>query len=350
MPDFGSGNPEARIMLVGECFSREEEIAGEAFLGKAGEDLIRMLTEAGIMRSECYMTNLVNLRAPCDDINTWFSFKKKNINSNYSVLRNLYCGNVIHKGYHRLKQEIALVRPRVIIAFGNMAMWALTGASGILKWRGSHLQEIDLNGTRTGIVVIPTLSPASATYAHENRAMVVADLRRAKVLARKEPPYPIPGHNWNFAIRPTFSRAINILRILTQDLTDGRDLWIDFDLETRAGHIACAGISWTREDALCIPLMCVERNHGYWTVEEEAAVVFALYKLLTHPQVKVRGQNLLYDCQYTWRHWHFVPRVAQDCMISHHTCFAGLPKSLAFQASLYCEDYINWKPDKADWK
>jgi DNA polymerase I-like protein with 3'-5' exonuclease and polymerase domains len=125
--------------------------------------------------------------------------------------------------------------------------------------------------------------------------------------------------------------------------------WVDFDLETRAGHIACAGISWSLEDAICIPLMCVEDRAGYFALEEEAAIVYELYRLLTHPKVKVRGQNLLYDAQYTYRHWHFVPRVAQDTMISHHTMFAGLRKSLDFQASVYCDHYVYWKDDGKTW-
>jgi DNA polymerase I-like protein with 3'-5' exonuclease and polymerase domains len=96
--------------------------------------------------------------------------------------------------------------------------------------------------------------------------------------------------------------------------------------------------------------MCVEDQEGYWNPSAEAEIVFLLYKLLTHPRVKVRGQNLLYDAQYTYRHWHFVPRVAQDTMISHHTLFAGLPKSLAFQSSIYSPEYIYWKDDGATWR
>jgi DNA polymerase-1 len=336
-------------MLVGECFTSEEETAGEAFLGRAGEDLNKMLFEAGLNRNDCYLTNIVNSRPPRDDVSSYVSYKKNTITPAHRPFRNLYCTSPIHQGYLRLRKEIELVKPKIIIAFGNLAMWALTGASGIVKWRGSRLQEITLDGVRTGIVVIPTLPPYMVTFIHENRAMVVSDLRRVKELSMKNPPYAIPGDDWDFTIRPSFVKALGILRALTKRLDDGIPLWIDFDLETRAGHIACAGISWTKRDALCIPLMCVENYNGYWPLEEEASITFALYKLLTHKNVRVRGQNLLYDCQYTYRHWHFIPRVAQDTMISHHTCFAGLPKSLAFQASLYCKDYLYWKDDGKTW-
>ncbi len=75
-----------------------------------------------------------------------------------------------------------------------------------------------------------------------------------------------------------------------------------------------------------------------------------LYQLLTHPAVKVRGQNLLYDCQFTYRYWCFIPRVKQDTMIAWHSCFPGLRKSLDFQASIVCDDYLQWKPEKGTWK
>lgn len=71
-----------------------------------------------------------------------------------------------------------------------------------------------------------------------------------------------------------------------------------------------------------------------------------LYKLLTHKRVKVRGQNLLFDCQYTYRYWHFIPNVGQDTMISQHSCFCALPKGLDFLGSLYADWYTNWKMEE----
>ena len=346
---FGTGPTDAKIMLVGECFTREEELAGEAFLGQAGIELNKMLHEAGIMRSECYTTNLINSRPPFDDIGSYVAFKKKDIKSNYTPLRDLYCDPIIHSGFNRLCHEIDLVNPSVIVAFGNMALWALTGATGIVKWRGSVMKRIDGNGVKTAHTVIATLPPYMVSYQWENRAMVVLDLRRARNYSAQSLPHKVPGADWNFSIRPSFVTVQRIVTNLLERLDQGIPLWIDFDLETRAGHIACAGISWTKNDALCIPLMCVEDYNGYWNADEETAIVFLLYRLLTHRSVNVRGQNLLYDCQYTYRHWHFVPRVKQDTMISHHTCFAGLPKSLAFQASVYCDDYIYWKDDGKTW-
>ena len=53
------------------------------------------------------------------------------------------------------------------------------------------------------------------------------------------------------------------------------------DIETRAGHTACIGIAWSKADALCIPLMDSMKKSGYWSEQEEATILYALYKILT---------------------------------------------------------------------
>lgn len=343
MSRMGTGQPGSRIMLVGECFTEAEEYKGEAFLGMAGENLNRMLHEVGIMRSECYTTNLCNAHPPGSSISAWIAEKKKDITLNHILWKGKYVTRQIIDGYERLLREIELVQPNIIITCGNAPLWALTGAWGVMKWHGSQL---NIDGDPARAKVIPTYHPIQIQWAYDLRAIMVNDLRRAAREATTKTYTNLP--TWNFLIRPSYQLADVTLRSLLAQLNLG-PLWITFDLETRAGHIACAGFSWTPTDAICIPFMCVENQVGYWEPEEEAALVYLIYKVLTHPNVLVRGQNLLYDAQYTYRHWHFVPRVAQDTMISHHTMWAGLPKRLDFQASMYCDHYVYWKNDGKTW-
>jgi DNA polymerase len=341
-------------MLVGEAFGYEEERAGEPFVGTSGQELNRMLHEVGIMRSECYVTNLVNSRPPNNDISHWIAEKKKDITVAHRPLWDKYVLPIVISGYQRLIKEIELVNPNIIVCFGNVPMWALTGAWGILKWRGSQLQ---LPQNRSGdfvalpqIKVIPTIHPASVLRQWSQRALVINDLKRVKKEFETKEYSNVPY--WRFQLRPNFNTVMGTLETLF-DETELRPLWLDLDLETRAGHIACCGLSWTRTDAISIPFMCVENREGYWTVEEEAAIIHAIYKLTTHPNCHIRWQNGLYDAQYIYRWWHFVPNqnthASQDTMISHHTLFAGLPKRLDFQASMYCDYYVYWKDDGKTW-
>jgi uracil-DNA glycosylase family 4 len=330
---YGDGNPNANIMLIGEAWGEEEERVGRPFVGRSGEELNRMLHEVGIMRSETYATNLINERPPYNDLTAWIAAKKKDITSQHVILRDKYVLPKVRAGYESLMKEIGLVRPNVIVALGNHAMWALTGQWGIMKWRGSQLTSDN------GFKVIPTIHPAAILREYSYRPVVLNDLRRAGKERNDSHYTNIPS--WDFTVRPSYHKVISVLEALTHRAEDEGHLWVEFDLETSPVHITCAGISWSKTEALCIPFTCASGH--YWSEEEEGAVVFALYKFLTNPKVWVRGQNLLYDCQHTYRWWHFVPNVKQDTMISHHVLFAGMKKSLDFQASLYCDHYEFWK-------
>lgn len=334
----------SRIMIVGEAPGVDEELTGTPFVGMSGKELNKMLHEAGIMRSECFVTNVCRIRPPGNDIEAFIPKRKKDITKAHVYLRDRYVMPCIVEGYNLLWQEIQVVKPNVIIALGNVALWALTGKWGITKWRGSLLHVDSVGAYRPK--VIPSIHPASVLREWRQRAWVVRDFRRAaenmnSLIYETEP-------KWNFIIRPSFEVATNVLNRLIARL-DQEPFDLEFDLETRRGHIACIGISWTLSDTITIPFMVSGTREGYWEEEEEAQIIFLLYILLTHKNARVRGQNLLYDAQYTHRHWLFIPRVTQDTMISHHVTFAALPKKLDFQASLYCNHYVYWKDDGKEW-
>lgn len=356
----GSGPIPAKLMIVGEAWGEYEERARAPFVGPSGAELNRMLNEVGILRSQVYTTNLINARPPNNDIGQWIALKKKDITPKHVMLRDRYVLPQIIEGFDTLKKEIALVQPNLILALGNSAMWALTGKWGVLRWRGSQLR-VDLPienklGTIAAQVLnnafapkcIPSIHPAAVLREWSLRPTVVADFRRAsRHLESRE--YDTP--NWNFTIRPSFSCVTETLQTLLSRLDQG-ELWLDFDLETdiQTKHIRCAGISWSRSEALCIPFTCSDRREGYWSEEEEVEIIWLLRLVLTHRNVFVRGQNLLFDSQYTFRYWHFIPRVKQDTMISWHSMFCGARKSLDHQASILCTNYVQWKPEKSSWK
>jgi len=73
----GEGPIPARIMLVGEAPGEQEERSGTPFCGSSGQELNRMLHEVGIMRSECYVTNVCKLRPPDNQISAWVATTKK---------------------------------------------------------------------------------------------------------------------------------------------------------------------------------------------------------------------------------------------------------------------------------
>lgn len=135
----GEGPIPSRIMLVGEAPGAEEEEKGIPFIGASGQELNRMLGEAGIMRSECYVTNVCKLRPPGNQISAWIAMTKKEITPQHVLFRDKYVLPVVIEGIKELSTEIEMVQPNLIVAFGNLSMWVLTGHWSVLKWRGSQL-------------------------------------------------------------------------------------------------------------------------------------------------------------------------------------------------------------------
>src|SRR6266404_8005181 len=147
----GDGPIPSRIMIVGEAPGAEEEFKGKPFVGASGIELNRMLGEAGISRSECFVTNVSRVRPPENKISYFIPERKSDVTSRHTLLRDRHVTEEIIQGVAQLKLEIDCVRPNIIIALGNTPLWALTGRKGILKWRGSMLQS-DIRPVK----VIPT--------------------------------------------------------------------------------------------------------------------------------------------------------------------------------------------------
>lgn len=340
MKVLGHGPAPARIMLVGEFPGEWEEREGRPFCGSAGAELNRMLSEAGIPRNECYVTYVSKYRPAENNLANLMAMKKKDIKPIHTLVRDRYVTKEIVQGLQELEAEIEMVQPNLIVTFGNLPLWALTGAWGVTKWRGSML-------TARGRKVIPTIHPAAVLREWSARALVVRDLKRAagEYTSREYTNRPA----WKFLVRPSFDTVQQTFSQLHARLCAGEELWFDFDIETRAGHIACVGISWSVEEGISVPFMCVEKREGYWSEDEETRIVEMFYRLTTHSNARCRWQNGLYDAQYIYRHWHFIPNHGQDTMISHHSLFAALPKGLSFLASLYAPWYVYWKDEGKTW-
>lgn len=345
-----SGPCPARIMIVGEAPGEEEARTGNPFEGYSGQELTRMLAEAGISRSTCFITNVVRVRPPGNDIGAFIAEKKKDVTPDHRFLRDKRVLPPVVDGMAMLEREIALCQPNVIIALGNVALWALTGNWGITSWRGSLL-ECDLSlGLPYKPKVVPTYHPAAVLRQWSWRRIAVQDFRRARVASRAR---ELIRPDYRFIIRPDFATVNSVLDQLLYQLNSDWNppapLRLSCDIETRAGHIACIGIAWSKTEALCIPLMCIERSEGYWTAEEESLIMWKLSLILMHKNILVIGQNFIYDAQYLDRHNLIRPQNVRDTMIAHHSMFSNMPKGLDFLSSMYCEFHAYWKDEGKKW-
>jgi uracil-DNA glycosylase len=345
-----TGPLTARVMIVGEAPGEDEVRKGLPFVGYSGQLLTTLLAEAGFNRDDCFITNVCRERPPKNDISIWIPDTKKAqeellASGGTTVVRRGSRRTVhpyIAQGLLELDREIDCVNPTIIIALGNTALWALTGITGISKWRGSTLGP-DYSGR--SCIVIPAYHPAAILRSYDLRYITVHDLRRAQYVFQ----HGLTPPRWNFTIKPGLWQVLTLLRRLLEQAESG-PLTLANDIETSCGYITCMGLAWTKTDAICIPFTSSEKPDAYWTVAEEAQIVYSLYRLLTHPNVTVVGQNYIYDAQYIYRYFHFRPGRVRDTMLAQHVCFSRQPKSLDYIASLYNDFYVYWKDDGKDWR
>jgi DNA polymerase len=146
----GSGNPRARLMLVGEAPGEEEDSRGEPFVGAAGKLLEKMLASIGFTREEVFITNVLKCRPP--------------MNRDPAPDEIANCGSLLEK-------QIALIQPALILALGRIAGQALLHASLSVEAMRGKLHE---TGGRTLLV---TYHPAALLRSPDKKRPAWEDLQ-----------------------------------------------------------------------------------------------------------------------------------------------------------------------------
>ena len=133
---FADGNPQAKLMLVGEAPGRDEDIEGLPFVGRSGKLLDLMLKAIGLDRAQVYIANIVPWRPPG--------------NRTPTPVETQICLPFIQR-------QIELANPDVLVTVGQPSTAALLNVQGITKNRGRWLAYH--TGTRE-IRAMPMLHPA----------------------------------------------------------------------------------------------------------------------------------------------------------------------------------------------
>jgi len=345
----GVGLSPAKIAIVAAAATADDLWKGYPIAGHPGDLLAKMLHEAGLTMSSCYRTTVLKHRAKYDRPDDLFTQNKAEASREglTTVLYSTYIHPSLVEIRQQLIDELSLVQPTVIVALGDLAMWALTGTYGSVDtWRGSQL-EPNFPTPWGEVTIIPTYDPAWVMKMWHVRSFAVRDLRRAHDVAERPAVYRWPAYK--FEIRPSFHKVMGILHgLLELAETEGVDVPLACDIETIARQISCIGIAWNVRESMCIPFLTLDGN--YWTEEEEEiAVMVLLRQLLTHPNARIIGQNFNYDNQHFAKHLGFLPNLTFDTMIAQHVLFPGIPKALDFLSSLYCHFHRYWKDEMDDY-
>ncbi len=168
---FGSGDPDADLMFVGEAPGFHEDKQGVPFVGAAGKLLDQLLAGIGLTRPDVYVANVLKCRPP----------------GNRDPMP-----EEIEACEAHLWRQIELIQPRVVATLGNFATKLLSGRpSGITRVHGQE-QETTLGGRR--VLLYPLYHPAAALYTPRMLDVLKSDFARLPELMGREvapPPQPV---------------------------------------------------------------------------------------------------------------------------------------------------------------
>jgi uracil-DNA glycosylase family 4 len=262
------------LFLVGEAPGRTEDAKGAPSVGAAGRLLDRTLGEAGLSRSDLYITNVAKCRPP-DNRNP--------------------VDTELEACEHYLVEEIKRATPRVIVALGAVALKRLTGEKSISKSRGKVFR-LD-SRFNYPCDVVATFHPAHALRYPKFEPTLVQDLVYAVSTLN-----PKTDEQVTFVTTPDQFVAFNVrLRRAIEEQT-----WAAIDLETpgqrdpyaEGAEIVLIGFAFDEDHAFVLP----------WDMGKHVDV----------SRIPFVGQNIKFELQWLWQHGINLTPVMDTMLMSHY--------------------------------
>jgi uracil-DNA glycosylase len=150
---FGSGNPKARLVFVGEGPGRDEDLQGEPFVGQAGKLLTRIIEAIQLTRQEVYIANIVKCRPP--------------ENRNPEPDEIAACEPFLLK-------QLTVIQPKLICALGTFAAQTLLRSTEKISALRGRFHPY------RGILLMPTFHPAFLLRNPNYKRDVWEDIKKVK--------------------------------------------------------------------------------------------------------------------------------------------------------------------------
>ena len=148
---FGVGNPDARVMFIGEGPGADEDRLGEPFVGKAGQLMNKAFDVVGIKRENVYIANIVKCRPPLnrdpapDEVKACIDY---------------------------LRNQVLIIKPKIIVLLGRIALTNILGEQyKISATRGNWIEK-------KGIIYMPTWHPAALLRDETKKIDFIEDLKK----------------------------------------------------------------------------------------------------------------------------------------------------------------------------
>lgn len=162
---FGSGNPDADIVFIGEAPGKNEDLIGEPFVGAAGKFLDEMLASINLDRKDIYITNIVKYRPPNN--------RDPLLEEKEAFLPFLYA-------------QLAAIKPKILVTLGRHSTNCFLPGLQISQIHGQpqHI-KVTANGTEQAWIILPLYHPAAALYNGSMRAVLLEDFARMPAIITK---------------------------------------------------------------------------------------------------------------------------------------------------------------------
>ena len=312
----GYGPVGAKIMIVGECPTLRDVAMGRPF--SDSKDLDDLLREAGITKSNCWLTTVSKLHVP----------GTPKTNKGYKIpfhTRAETAGINLDEQVAELQNEISQIKPNLIIGIGRTALKYVTGKASIDSYRGSILHGM-------GCKFVGTYNPAHLNWqstdvefvGYWHKVLILFDLKRCLKESFSPDFNSLPKRILQVA------RSSNDLIEFKHRYRDSRQVAVDIEA---GGHYlpVCIGFSFTPLHGMTFPLW---NKNGISRIPDSDLVLgwITVNEILT--QNGIVGQNFNYDRDKISRLGFTIKSLKSDIMLKAQALAPEFKKSLAFNQSV----------------
>ena len=285
---------------------------------------------AGINRRDCYLTNVIkDLDAPLRKYIDLSSRGKYTISEDGWTYIN------------ELGEELKALNLNVIVAYGNIALIALTNRVGITKWRGSVLDSTLVPGLK----VVPTFHPSTfipPKFNFLNKPLICFDLKRAKHESEFK---DLRRTTRAVKTKPSFGESVAVLKYAYDQGRHGTT--IDLDIEVINEELDCISVATNPFNSTSIPFRYSQGD--YFTVEQEYEIMLLIEAIMSEERISKRGANFIFDCQFLFHKYGIIPRGNIHCtQIAQKISFPDFPAGLDFVTTMHT-DIPYYKVDGKKW-
>ncbi len=162
---FGTGNPDADVVFIGEAPGKNEDLKGEPFVGASGKFLDEMLASVGLSRADIYITNIVKYRPPNN--------RDPLPEEKEAFLPFLYA-------------QLAAINPKVLVTLGRHSTNCFLPGLQISQIHGQPKRiKAKVHGEELSWVILPLYHPAAALYNGSMRQVLLDDFANVPLIIQK---------------------------------------------------------------------------------------------------------------------------------------------------------------------